>query len=69
MELNILKSLPDLQRYLDWSACKSPRHLSMCTNCSLINLQVGKTITAHLGMLTIYGKIVGMPFLLVVVKY
>jgi hypothetical protein len=74
MELFILKSLLDLQRYLDWSACESPRHLSkrkeICQwiNCLFITLQVGKTITAHLGILTISGEIVGMPFLLVVVK-
>jgi len=74
MELNILKSLPDSQCYLNWLACESPRHLSkrkeICQwiNC-LPNLRVGKTITAHLGILTIDRRIVSMPFLLVVVKY
>ena len=68
MELNILKSLPDSQCYLNWLACESPRHLSKCINC-LPNLRVGKTITAHLGILTIDRRIVSMPFLLAVVKY
>ena len=75
MELRILERTLDLQRYLDWSACESPRHLSkrkeICQwiNCLLISLRVGKTITAHLGILTIDRRIVSMPFLLVVVKY
>ena len=74
MELNILKKFTRFTMLLDWSACESPRHLSkrkeICQwiNCLFITLQVGKTITAHLGILTISGEIVGMPFLLVVVK-
>jgi len=107
MELNIFKSLPDSQCYLNWLACESPRHLSkrkeICQwiNClpnhlnqnylvsfakcpkydyqrlqyqtmiktTSFSLRVGKTITAHLGILTIDRRIVSMPFLLVVVKY
>ena len=68
MELKILERTLDLQCYSDLSACKSPRHPSMWINYSLITLRVGKTINCTFGYTTIDRRIVGMPFLLVVLK-